>query len=135
MILKSLLALGGIVHTLPSVNSASENRLITTSDLARRDGVGSPTLAREFKRRHHATVSRYLLHRRMDRAKSMLATTALPIQEIGSVIGIADPQYFNKQFRKVAGTSPSCYREEHRDYLASVAEELAVKDGQWPNQK
>lgn len=111
------------------------NRLITTADLARQAGVGSPTLAREFKRDHHATVSRYLLHRRMDRAKSLLATTTLSVQEVGSAVGIADPQYFNKQFRKVAGKSPSCYREEHRDYLDSVAEGLAVKDGQWPIHK
>jgi AraC-like DNA-binding protein len=111
------------------------NRLITTADLARQAGVGSSTLAREFKRHHHATVSRYLLHRRMDRAKSLLATTTLPVQEIGSAVGIADPQYFNKQFRKIAGKSPRRYREEHRDYLDSVTEELAVKDGQWPNPK
>ncbi len=111
------------------------SRLITTADLAREAGVGAPTLAREFKRRHHATVSRYLLHRRMDRAKSLLATTTLPVQEIGSAIGIGDPQYFNKQFRKIAGKSPSRYREEHRDYLDSMPKELAVKDGQWPKSK
>ena len=111
------------------------NRLITTSDLAHRAGVGSPTLAREFKRYHHTTVSGYLLHRRMDRAKSLLTSTTLPVQEVGSAVGIANPQYFNKQFRKLAGKSPSRYREEHRDYFNTVAEGIAVKDGQWPNQK
>ncbi len=44
---------------------------------------------------------------------------------------LRDPQYFNKQFRKVAGISPNRYREENSDYLDSTAVELAAREGRW----
>lgn len=104
---------------------------VSTAELAAMAGVGATTMARKFRQRHHVTFGRYLLHRRIDRARALLTSTTLPVQDIGAAVGIADPQYFNKQFRKVADVSPTRYREEHRRYLDRDAEELAVRDGRW----
>ena len=46
-------------------------------------------------------------------------------------MGIPDPQYFNKQFRKVTGISPSRYRDDNQEYLGNIPDELALKDGHW----
>ena len=62
---------------------------------------------------------------------SLSAATALTIQEIGCAVGIPDPQYFNKQFRKVTGLSPSRYRDDNQEYLSNLSNELALKDGRW----
>jgi len=107
------------------------DRPISISMLAERANLATGTLARKFKQAHKTTLSQYLLHRRIDKAKSLLATTTLTIYEVGCAVGIPDPQYFNKQFRKVAGISPSRYRDENREYLSNVPDELAIKDGQW----
>jgi AraC-like DNA-binding protein len=109
----------------------SLNRPISVAMLADRANVAPGTLARKFKQAHKTTLSQYLLHRRIDKAKSLLATTTLTIYEVGVAVGISDPQYFNKQFRKVTATSPSRYRDDNREYLGAISNELALKDGQW----
>ena len=72
-----------------------------------------------------------MLHRRIDKAKWLLATTTLTICEVGSTVGISDPQYFNRHSRKVTGISPSRYRDDNQEYLGNIPNELAVKDGRW----
>ncbi len=89
------------------------------------------TIARKFKKAHGSTLTQYLLHRRIDRAKSLLATTTLTIYEVGAAVGIPDAQYFNKQFRKVSGISPSRYRGENQEYFGKLSNNLAAKEGQW----
>lgn len=110
---------------------ANLNRPVSTSALADLVRVSPGTLARKFRQHYRVTISHYVLHKRIDKAKSLLATTTLPVHEVGSQVGIVDPQYFNKQFRKVAGTSPSRYREENREYLRAVPEDLATREGRW----
>lgn len=104
---------------------------ISVSLLAERANLSPGTLAKKFKQAHRITLSQYLLHRRIDRAKSLLATTTLTIYEVGASVGIPDPHYFNKQFRKVTGISPSRYRDDNQEYLSNISHELAVKEGQW----
>ncbi len=99
--------------------------------LAERANLAPGTLAKKFKQAHKTTLSQYLLHRRIDKAKSLLATTTLTIYEVGSNVGIPDPQYFNKQFRKVSGISPSCYRDDNLEYLRSIPDERSTQDGRW----
>lgn len=107
------------------------DRPVFTADLARHADLGANTLARMFRERNRMTLGQYLLLKRIERAKSLLVTTTLPINEVGASVGIGDPQYFNKQFRKAAGLSPSRYREAHTDLLEKTAAELAVKEGSW----
>ncbi|NJL72934.1 MAG: helix-turn-helix domain-containing protein [Candidatus Competibacteraceae bacterium] len=52
----------------------------------------------------------YLLRRRIARAKELLAFSQLSIKEVGSEVAMPDPHYFNKQFRRLAGMSPTEYR-------------------------
>jgi AraC-like DNA-binding protein len=99
--------------------------------LAERAKRSPGTIARKFKEAHRTTLTQYLLLRRIDRAKSLLATTTLTIFEVGCAVGIPDAQYFNKQFRKCTGISPSRYREENQEYLGNRSNELAAKEGQW----
>ena len=105
--------------------------LITTSGLAAEFGVVPALLARNFKQRHGCIIKQFVLGRRIESAKSLLATATLSVQEVGASVGIDDPQYFNKQFRKMAGLSPSRYREENRRWLAQRSMQLAIRDGRW----
>ncbi len=107
------------------------DRSLSIPILAERANIAPATLSRKFKQGHRMTLIQYLLHRRIDRAKSLLATTSMTICEVGSAVGISDPQYFNKQFRKVTGLSPSGYRDNNREYLTRTTPEEAVLDGIW----
>jgi AraC-like DNA-binding protein len=89
----------------------------TTVTLARRVGVSAPWLAAGFRRRFAMTVARYRLVQRIERARILLATSALPVAEIGRLVGIPDQHQFNKRFRQVTGMAPSASRgrlDRHR---------------------
>jgi len=81
-------------------------------ELASEAGLTVDYLARLFRRRHGMSISRYLLLRRIELARHLLRSTRLPVRDVGSQAGIPDAQYFNKQFRRVVGRSPSAYRLE-----------------------
>jgi AraC-like DNA-binding protein len=52
---------------------------------------------------------------RVRRAKSLLADRTLSVQDVSGMVGIADPHYFSRLFKKIEGVSPSQYiRHLHR---------------------
>lgn len=99
--------------------------------LAEHVNLAPGTLSKKFKESFGTTLTQYLLHRRIDKAKSLLATTPLTIYEVGHSVGIPDPQYFNKQFRKVTTLSPTQYRDENIEYFSHSQKDMATKEGSW----
>lgn len=83
---------------------------ICLAALARQADLGQSHLSRLFRKRFGMTIGRYVLLRRIELARQLLTTTRLPIKAVAAEVGIADAQYFNKQFRRVAGTSPTVAR-------------------------
>jgi AraC-like DNA-binding protein len=83
-------------------------------DLSAGVGLSADYVARLFAKRYGMTLQHYLLLRRMELARHLLVSSDRPVSEIGSQVGIPDPQYFNKQFRRIAGQSPLAYRQ-HRE--------------------
>lgn len=80
------------------------------SDLAVVAGWSPDYLARRFREQTGQTIARFILHRRIEHARLLLLTTNLPVKQIGARVGMPDPQYFNKQMRRVLGQSPSALR-------------------------
>jgi two-component system response regulator YesN len=80
-------------------------------DLAKGVGLSADYVARLFARRYGMTVQHYLLLRRVELARHLLISSDLRVSEIGREVGLPDPQYFNKQFRRVVGQSPVAFRE------------------------
>ncbi|MNH45343.1 HTH-type transcriptional activator Btr [compost metagenome] len=54
----------------------------------------------------------YLLNYRINRAQKILFTSDVPVQQIAETVGIADPFYFSRVFKKQVGISPTEYREK-----------------------
>lgn len=57
----------------------------------------------------------YLITYRVDAAKKLLKTTALPITEIAMQTGFNSAAYFAKIFRRTTGKTPNGYRKEAAD--------------------
>ena len=53
----------------------------------------------------------WVLQVKMERARVLLRTRRLSVAEVGAAVGIADPYYFSKCFKKVIGQSPQAYRQ------------------------
>ena len=83
---------------------------IGVAQLVEASGLSPHYFAARFQKRFGVTVNTYLLNLRLEMARHLLLATDLPIKEVAFECGIPDPQYFNKQFRKSTGVSPSEYR-------------------------
>jgi len=74
--------------------------------LARVSGVSEAHFARSFKEAFGVPPHRYLLTRRIERAKAILRDTALSITDIAFQTGWKSLGSFGRTFRDVTGESP-----------------------------
>ena len=77
-------------------------------------GLSEATLRRRMLARHGLAPKAYQLQLRLDHAKELLATGAMPVQAIATAVGFDDPYYFSRLFRSREGISPSRFRDENR---------------------
>ena len=82
--------------------------------LARVSGVSQAHFARSFKTAFGVPPHRYLLTRRLERAKTLLRDTNAPTIEIALQTGWNSLGTFGRVFRDVLGESPSELRERER---------------------
>ncbi|MWV47239.1 response regulator [Paenibacillus sp. HJL G12] len=68
-----------------------------------------------FKKEVGESFLEYLTRIRIEKAKSLL-TGDLKAGDVGSLVGIQDPKYFSKVFKKITGVSPSEYRQLIREH-------------------
>ena len=106
---KSDMVLHGMLENL----EGTLGKKVSIPEIAEAAGVSQTYLSTIFRQRYGLTINQYLHKRRIDLAKELLVRTNLPVSFIGDEIGMADPQYFNKQFRKSTGMSPTGYRQKH----------------------
>jgi AraC-type DNA-binding domain-containing proteins len=65
-----------------------------------------------FKKKTGFTPIEYFNHLKVQKACQYLLFTGLRVKEIAFELGIEDPYYFSRMFRKVMGMSPNEYREK-----------------------
>jgi AraC family transcriptional regulator len=79
-------------------------------DLAAVAGMSPYHFARTFARTVGLPPHRYLLARRLERAKGLLSGSSRPIVEIALDLGFGSQGHFHRAFRNYAGTTPGSYR-------------------------
>ena len=82
--------------------------------LARVSGVSQAHFARSFRDAFGAPPHRYLLTRRIERAKALLRDTDAPIIDIAFQTGWSSLGAFGRTFRDITGQSPSELRARER---------------------
>src|SRR6266852_6440785 len=88
-------------------NLHRELRLAELSDLVH---MSPYHFARLFKGSSGVSPHRFLVQRRIERARALLAAQTLPIAEIARSVGFRTPSHFATTFRRVTGITPSVYR-------------------------
>ena len=71
--------------------------------------INSSYLRAVFKKEIGMTVTDYVTHFRMQKAKDLLGRGNIRLADIAELIGFSDPSYFSKSFKKFFGYSPSEY--------------------------
>ena len=85
---------------------------LTVASLAEEYYVTPNYLSRLFKRVTGEGCNEYIIRKRIEQAKSLLAATTLKVGEISIMVGYRDMNYFSLAFKKHTGMSPVKYREQ-----------------------
>src|ERR1041384_1810812 len=103
--------------------------------LARVSRVSEAHFARSFKDAFGVPPHRYLLTRRIERAKALLRDTDLPIIDVAFQTGWNSLGTFGRIFRDVIGESPSELREREQsaDHRLTDVPHCFVKAADRPN--
>ncbi|HEY0106389.1 MAG TPA: AraC family transcriptional regulator [Rhizomicrobium sp.] len=83
---------------------------ITLSDLAAVAGVSYAHFCRAFHTSVGMASHQYIVRRRIEMAKDLLANSNLPIAEIAPTVGFGDQSHLTKHFRRIVGTTPRQFR-------------------------
>jgi AraC-like DNA-binding protein len=73
--------------------------------------ISAVTLRRRFKAATGISIHRYVIQRRIEAAKSLLAGSDKTVKEIAAELGYSDEYFFSRQFKRIAGVSPVEYRK------------------------
>lgn len=97
-----------------AVTDYIENHLgadISVPDLSRRFAMSPATLRRLFVTKAGVPPVAYIRRRKIARAKRMLASAELSVENICEELGFYDASYFYKQFKLETGMTPTEYRK------------------------
>lgn len=78
--------------------------------LAQSVGLSPSRLMHRFKAATGTSLRAWWEAHRLERARHLLVSTALPVAEIADRCGFADPFHFSRRFRQHAGAAPSAIR-------------------------
>ena len=113
--------------TFASFEATDASKKITAACRHMLASLGADLPIAEYARLSHLSESRfthlfhevmgkspvgYLTEIRVQRAKELLRDTSLPVLEIAASVGIKNPYYFSRFFKKQTGLSPTDYRKE-----------------------
>lgn len=83
---------------------SSENRIV---DLAKQFHFSERNLKRRFQLATGISLNQYLQQVRVDKAKKLLLTTDLNVQQIADEVGYENVSFFIRVFKKIVGCTPT----------------------------
>lgn len=84
---------------------------VTLEEVAEEVFMGASYLSETFKQEMGKGFSEYLTHYRLEKAKRLLEhSQSLKVNEVASMVGYRDSNYFTKVFKKKIGMKPSDYQ-------------------------
>jgi AraC family transcriptional regulator len=87
---------------------------ISLTELARECNLSRSHFARAFRQTTGQPPHRWLLDRRMERAKDLLLRSTLTLADIAIACGFADQSHFTRVFSALFATSPGVWRRAQK---------------------
>ena len=94
-----------------------DTHLSSSIDLATLASIAGTSIhhfARGFKQSANVTPHHYLVQKRVERARELLARTELSLSEIAYAVGFSDQSHLTRHFRQTLGVTPRQFRWAQR---------------------
>lgn len=82
--------------------------MVSAEELEQVSGLDRFTLNRQFRQLYGTSPYNYLIMRRLDRARGLLAA-GTDLAEIAAATGFADQSHFTRQFKRAYGRTPAAW--------------------------
>ncbi len=92
----------------------------TITELARKVGLNEQKLKKGFKLLNDITINKFILKKRMEKAKELLLAGSKNIKETAFAVGFSNNGYFAGKFKETFGVLPS-------DYIRTVKDEVELE--------
>lgn len=86
---------------------------ITLEEISKYVNMSPSYFSRTFKKEIGMNYTTYLMNKKMEVAKKLLADTTIPVNNIALELSYKEANYFSKVFRRHVGKTPTAYRLEH----------------------
>ena len=83
---------------------------VTLGSVAARFGYNETYFSSLFRERCHQSFRDYVSLRRMERAKELLTTTSLTMEQIATSVGYGSADHFSRKFKRTFGMTPGQFR-------------------------
>jgi AraC-like DNA-binding protein len=93
---------------------------IGLSDLAKAAGLSRMHFAAQFRAATGYRPREYLLHHRIEKAKSLLSNTEMPLAEVALAVGFCAQAHFSTVFKRVTSETPASWRRSGKNELHSI---------------
>jgi AraC family carnitine catabolism transcriptional activator len=97
-----------------SLIEAGVGQSITVNELAQRSGISRRDLLRLFRKELNNTPSRILSQRRLDRTRSLVLNTGLPMTTIAESVGFSSQSHLTSSYHAEFGITPAQQRREYQ---------------------
>ncbi|WP_158746929.1 AraC family transcriptional regulator [Acidisphaera sp. L21] len=97
---------------------ADLNSNLRTAALAEACGLSPSHFARAFRQSTGLPPHRWLLNRRVDRAKELMLTTGMSLPDLAAACGFSDQSHLSRVFERVVGVPPGAWRRSHTCQIA-----------------
>jgi AraC family transcriptional regulator len=98
-------------RVLEFVDAHLDSAELSLPRLAAQGHLSEFHFARMFRASMGCTVHDWVAARRLDRARSLLRGTALPLADIAAACGYAGASHLSQRFKAATGTTPGQYRQ------------------------
>lgn len=92
------------IHRIVEQNYTSP---VSLEDLAYLSGRSLSSFKRDFQQIYNTTPAKYIREKRLQKAKELLQSTAMPVSEVAYSLGFENPTHFTHVFKDYFGTAPS----------------------------
>jgi len=90
-----------------------ERRIGTVASYAEEMEIGADLLNHHVRRYSNHSASEWITISRMALARNLLANTELPMSAVCDAVGLYDPSYFSRLFKKQEGVTPLEFRRKN----------------------
>ena len=100
-----------INKAIEHIKKSKGSEKYTLQGLADISGLSVQCFRKQFQQQVGEPPVKYILKMKMKLAKELLSLPEIPVKQIAMEVGIDDPYYFSRLFKKYEGISPELFRK------------------------